>query len=156
MSSQALLQALTPLLESLSRIDTESPDSSAELAREFPMDGEALRLVRDLVAEGISGGWLMPRGEEGLRYGRLTKATPESFGFSIDAVLMDRPGPGHLHPKGEIDLCLATSGEPLFDGQPEGWVVKSPGSWHIPTVSGGEMAILYFLPDGEIVFGPRP
>ena len=156
MSSESLLEILTPLLEILSRIDTDDPESSAVLARELPMDGDQMSRIRELVVEGIAEGWLTPRGEEGLRYGRLAKATPESFGFSIDAVLMDRPGPGHLHPKGEIDLCFATRGEPRFDGEAEGWVVKSPGTWHVPTVSGGEMAILYFLPEGAIVFGPKP
>ena len=52
----------------------------------------------------------------------------------------------------EIDLCLALEGSPTFDGRPPGWLVLPPGSRHVPTVTGGDMAILYFLPDGAITF----
>ncbi|HJL17019.1 MAG TPA: DUF4863 family protein, partial [Sandaracinaceae bacterium LLY-WYZ-13_1] len=75
---------------------------------------------------------------------------------SIDCVHMDRPGPGHTHPNGEIDLCFAVRGEPTFDGHPPGWTVYPPGSWHVPTVEGGVMDILYFLPGGAIRFEPNP
>ncbi|MEC7947559.1 MAG: DUF4863 family protein, partial [Myxococcota bacterium] len=92
----------------------------------------------------------------GVRFGRLTKATTASRGFSIDAVDMNGPGPGHVHPNGEVDLCFALDGAPTFDGNPPGWTSYAPGSWHVPTVAGGRMAILYFLPDGAIRFGPRP
>jgi len=68
---------------------------------------------------------------------------------------MTEPGPGHAHPRGEVDLCMAIEGDPRFDGRKEGWTAYAPGSWHIPTVQGGRMAILYFLPGGEIRFGPR-
>ena len=68
---------------------------------------------------------------------------------------MNGPGLAHTHPNGEIDLCFAMDGDPRFDGHPEGWVVYGPGSWHVPTVTGGTMAILYFLPSGAIAFGPQ-
>ena len=47
---------------------------------------------------------------------------------------------------------LFDRGEARFDGHPEGWVVFGPDSVHVPTVSDGEMLILYFLPGGEIEF----
>ena len=65
---------------------------------------------------------------------------------------MTAPGPMHVHPQGEIDLCFAEDGEPTFDGQPPGWVVYPPGSKHVPTVAGGKMLILYLLPGGAIEF----
>jgi hypothetical protein len=68
---------------------------------------------------------------------------------------MSGVGPGHTHGNGEIDLCLAVGGTPRFDGHGPGWVVYPPGSWHEPTVTGGAMDILYFLPGGAIQFGPR-
>ncbi|RMG89073.1 MAG: DUF4863 family protein, partial [Candidatus Dadabacteria bacterium] len=35
-------------------------------------------------------------------------------------------------------------------GQAEGWVVFGEGSDHVPTVTGGTMLLLYFLPGGRI------
>jgi hypothetical protein len=69
---------------------------------------------------------------------------------------MAKPGPGHTHPNGEIDLCFAVSGAPRFDGNAPGWTVYPPNSWHVPTVEGGVMDILYFLPGGAIRFEPKP
>ncbi len=154
--SKPLLEALGPILDHLETVDMTSPTAAQDLNTSLPIDSPLLRQVRNLVVSGIEAGELTPRGEEGMRYGRLAKATEDSRGFSIDAVHMDRPGPGHTHPNGEIDLCFDLSGSPLFDGEPPGWVVKKPGSWHIPTVSGGDMAILYFLPEGAIRFEARP
>ena len=57
--------------------------------------------------------------------------------------------------RGEFDLCFALSGAPTFDGHPPGWVVLPPNSWHVPTVAGGRMAILYFLPGGAFQMGPE-
>jgi len=147
-----LLNALGPLLERLIDVDTAAAGATDALNASIPLGGALLRPIEDLVRQGIEEGWLTPRGEPGVRFGRVAKPGQDSRGFSIDAVHMDRPGPEHTHPKGEIDLCFALSGEPRFDGCPAGWLVLPPGSRHVPTVSGGEMAILYFLPDGAIEF----
>ena len=69
---------------------------------------------------------------------------------------MSRPGPGHIHPEGEIDLLIPLSGEPSFDGSSTDWVVYPPGSWHVPTVADGEMLILYFLPQGAFQPAAQP
>jgi len=45
---------------------------------------------------------------------------------------------------------FVTGGDPRFDGHPEGWAVYAPGSVHVPEVTGGEMLILYLLPEGAI------
>ena len=129
---------------------------NTELDASLPVDGPQLSRVQALMEAGMAEGWLCPRENEGVRFGRLAKASPETHGFSIDAVIMDGPGPGHTHPNGEIDLCFATAGQPRFDGHPPGWTAYGPGSWHVPTVSGGQMAILYFLPEGAIRFEGRP
>jgi hypothetical protein len=147
-----VLTALAPVLEHLSGVDCRDPGASAALNERLPLGGTAMREVEALVRRGVSEGWLTPRGEPGVRFGRVAKPGAESRGFSIDAVHMDRPGPEHTHPNGEIDLCFALSGAPTFDGRPPGWVVLPPGSRHVPTVAGGEMAILYFLPGGAIEF----
>jgi len=147
-----LLDALQPVLDHLATVDVADPGATAALNAALPLDSELLLAARSQVEAGLAGGWLTPRGGPGLSYGRLAKATRASRDFSIDAVHMDRPGPEHTHPQGEIDLCFAISGEPRFDGHPPGWLVLPPGSRHVPTVSGGDMAILYFLPGGAIQF----
>ena len=55
-----------------------------------------------------------------------------------------------------INLGFAMSGKPLFDGRPPGWVVFPPASHHIPTVTGGEMLIVYFVPGGQVVWDAAP
>ena len=142
------LRTLTPLAERLARMPLDDP---AELQRELnellPLDDELIGSVRSAAEAGAEAGWLLPRQNGALRYGRVAK---DLAGFSVDAVWMDGPGPRHRHPNGEIDLCFAASGEPRFDGNPEGWTVYGPGSAHVPTVSEGAMLILYFLPGGAI------
>jgi hypothetical protein len=65
---------------------------------------------------------------------------------------MEGDGQGHVHPNGEVSLCLPRSGSPTFEGRPGGFVVMPPGSFHVPRVSGGRMVIAYWLPGGEIRF----
>jgi hypothetical protein len=153
----ALLASLAPVIDAL--IEAE-PTGGRKLAKEldarFPLDAELMQHIRAQVILGLAEGWLCPREADGVAFGRLAKSGPETRGFSIDAVRMSGPGPAHVHPQGELDLCFALEGEPKFDGNPEGWTVYGPESWHIPTVRGGTMAILYFLPGGAIQFGPPP
>ncbi len=150
------VEQLEPLVAFIRQLDAAQPEAAqAALAERFPLDGPVLSAVRAALREGVEAGWLAEREAGGIRFGRLRKASgPQEL--SIDVVHMDRPGPGHTHPRGEFDLCFAVSGQPRFDGQPEGWTVYGPQSWHVPTVEGGTMDILYFLPGGEIRFEPRP
>ncbi|MCA8963662.1 MAG: DUF4863 family protein, partial [Planctomycetes bacterium] len=111
--------------------------------------GAAITALRAAAVANIDSDWLLPKAANGIRFGRVAK---DLSGFVVDAVLMDVPGPRHRHPNGEIDLCFATAGEPRFDDHPEGWVVYGKDTTHVPTVSGGTMLILYFLPGGAIEF----
>ncbi|MCK6504802.1 DUF4863 family protein [Myxococcota bacterium] len=155
-----LIAALQPVLERLRTVDLRSGADPTTLAAgldvDLPVDGPILGMVRTLVELGLDEGWLCPKEAGGVRFGRLAKASPATHGFSIDTVDMRGPGPGHTHPQGEIDLCFPLDGQPTFDGRAAGWTVYGPGSWHVPTVAGGRMAILYFLPGGEIRFEPKP
>lgn len=145
--------ALQPLLRFVADLDLHDPEATADALRErFPHDGPEMSAIRQAMEEGVAAGTVCHMGEDPVRYSRLFKATEDSLGFSADAVLMSAPGPRHLHPEGEIDLCFALDGEPTFDGNPAGWTVYRPGSQHIPTVSGGTMLILYLLPQGAIEF----
>jgi hypothetical protein len=149
-SLEALRAELAPLIDILRGVDVGDPKAAqAALQRAAPLEGALLQRVRALVDAGAEAGWLLPKENGGVRFGRVAK---DLGGFSVDAVHMAGPGPEHVHPNGEIDLCFAHAGTPTFDGQPEGWVVLPPRSRHVPTVRGGEMRILYFLPGGAIEF----
>lgn len=153
----ALRAALAPVLEAIAGLDLGEPAAArAALDARFPLDGAFLADIRAQVEQGLEAGWLVPRENGDIRFGRVAKATPETRDTVIDAVLMHGPGPGHTHPSGEVDLCFALEGAPRFDGNPPGWTVYGPDSWHVPTVSGGTMVILYFLPGSAIRFEPRP
>ncbi len=148
-------RALEPVLALLRDVDPSDPAAVATLNERLPPGGETLTALAAVVREGVDAGWLAERENAGIRFGRVRKAASDDE-HSIDCVHMDQPGPGHTHPNGEIDLCFAVSGQPTFDGNPPGWTVYPPGSWHVPTVAGGVMDILYFLPGGAIRFEPRP
>ena len=112
-----LLATLAPILDHLSTVDPAGGRATADsLDAAFPVDGELLSQVRAEVVAGLQAGWLTPREGGGVRYGRLSKAVDGSRGFSIDAVDMSGPGPGHTHPNGEIDLCFALGGSPGLSG----------------------------------------
>ncbi len=154
MSLEKLLTTLHPLLARLAAIDVTKPaEAVAQLNREFPLG--KLTELKHLVRSGVEARWLCDREASGVRYSRVLKAGPTAP-LSIDAVHMSTSGAAHTHPAGELDLCFAVSGDPRFDGAKEGWVVYPPNSWHIPTVEGGAMDILYFLPQGAMQFGEYP
>jgi hypothetical protein len=148
---EALEAALAPVLEIVRRTDPARADAADELARTLPIDGEPLARLRLALRAAVEAGAVANREAGGVRFSRLRKAASADE-LSVDVVHMRSPGPAHTHPNGEIDLCFAVSDEPRFDGRPEGWTVYPPGSWHVPTVEGGAMDIVYFLPGGAIRF----
>ncbi|MBL8737774.1 MAG: DUF4863 family protein [Planctomycetes bacterium] len=152
MSKDQFVELLRPLAQALASVDVDAPDAAAQAERAAAYRSAAVQKVRDAAVAAIGSDWLLPKAQGGIRFGRVAK---ELGGFSVDAVLMDVPGPKHRHPNGEIDLCFVTKGEPRFDGKPAGWVVYGKNSVHVPTVRGGEMLILYFLPGGAIDFNPQ-
>ncbi len=154
MSLTALNDALKPILEV---VRTVAPDANAAavLTQKLPLSSLAMQALKKLVREGVEARWLADRENAGVRFSRVMKADAGG-GISVDAVHMSGAAAGHTHPNGELDLCFAVSGAPTFDGHPEGWTSYAPNSWHVPTVEGGVMDILYFLPGGAIRFEPRP
>ena len=144
MTTAEFSESLRPLIQLMQGVSLDDPAAAqATLSERAPFAGPLVQGIRAAAEAGSSAGWLHPRENGGIKFGRVVK---DLDGFSVDAVLMDGPGPRHKHPNGEIDLCFTTSGAARFDGQEQGWVVFSPDSVHVPTVSGGQMLILYFLP----------
>lgn len=150
LTKEQFTKLLEPLALALRAVDVDAKDAAAQAERAAGFRGPLVEAVRTAALASVASDWLLPKQSGGIRFGRVAK---DLHGFSVDAVLMDVPGPRHRHPNGEIDLCFATKGEPKFDGKPAGWVVYGKGSAHVPTVAGGEMLILYFLPGGAIEFG---
>ena len=145
---ESFVRQITPLAERLAGLSLDDPESLQTWLREdLPLDEPMITAIRAAAEKGAEEGWLLTRQNGPLRYGRVAK---DLCGFSVDAVWMDGPGPRHRHPNGEIDLCFAIDGDPRFDGNEPGWTVYGKGSAHVPTVSGGTMLILYFLPGGAI------
>ena len=143
------LKAIFPLLEHCKDLDLSKPqEAKTSLEKAFPFEGEFVCNLVAKVKSAIACQEICNRGQLPLKFSRISKAAPDSLHFSVDIVHMSGEGPHHCHPKGEIDLCIALSGDPLFDNNPQGWVVYGEGSSHVPTVENGEMVILYLLPNG--------
>ncbi|HEY4221902.1 MAG TPA: DUF4863 family protein [Myxococcota bacterium] len=162
---EELLSTLAPILEAVRALDLSKPEDAARsLAQQFPLEGAFMHKVRAQVRNGVVEGWLADRTAtdgSGVRFSRVVK---DAGGLSVDVVHMSGPaGGGHTHPNGEVDLCFAVDdptrtaagASPRFDGKPAGFTVYAPNTWHVPTVAGGAMDILYFLPGGAIVFGAQ-
>ena len=150
MALETFTKLLDPFVQRLSDLQLEDPAAAkAWLDEHLSLESDAVRALRMAAFEGKDEGWLLPKQNGTIRFGRPAK---DLHGFTVDAVWMADPGPRHRHPRGEIDLCFAEDGDPRFDGNPEGWTVYGPDTTHVPTVSGGSMLILYFLPGGEIEF----
>lgn len=153
MTREALLDLLLPVTRTVAGLDLSDPQAAAALedawppARRRPL-AAALREARD-------AGWLTPKkASDTVSFGRVAKPSPETCDLSVDAVDMSGDAAAHTHPAGEVSLCLAEDGDPRFCGHREGWVVVPPGSHHTPTVTGGRMLIVYFLPGGQMIWGP--
>lgn len=151
MTKDRFTALLRPIASLLMGVDLRREDRAQQVRRLVPFLSGPVARVRKAAFGAVDSDWLLPKENAGIRFGRIAK---DLCGFSVDAVLMDRPGPRHRHPNGEIDLCFARRGSPRFDGRAEGWVVYGPDSTHVPTVQDGEMLILYFLPGAAIEFLP--
>ena len=165
MSAARVMDLLPPMLAKVSALDPASARDEAAQARllaaleaAFPVDGDAVRALGEAIVAGVEDGSLCNRGDDDARFCRLAKAGPNTHGLSIDVVALRGPALEHSHPSGEVTLGFAASehdGAARFDGHPPGWVFMPPGSRHVPTVVGGRMFLIYFLPDGAVTWHPE-
>jgi hypothetical protein len=148
MTAEHLLHLVEPLTAALKGLALSDPlTAKAKLDEQHAICSPEIQAIREAMAIGVEEGWLVPKESGAVKFGRLAK---EQNGFSLDVVLSGGDGPRHKHPLGEINLMFAWSGEPIFDGCEPGWAVFGPNSVHVPGVSGGQMLILYLLPDGAV------
>lgn len=129
------------------------PELDRWLNAEHGAGSPTYEALKQACLDGVAEGWMCSREAEGIRFGRVFKASDDLHRFSVDVVDMkDLAGPHHAHPNGEIDLIMPLEGDARFDGRPAGWCVYRPGTRHRPTVSGGRALVLYLLPEGRIDF----
>ena len=150
-TTQSLLEMLAAPMAAAASVNVNDPAAArAALHRQFAPEGKEGIALRHALVEAVASGLICNKGNEAIKYSRLCKPDATPHDLSVDFVWMTGPGINHRHPRGEINLCFGEEGHPRFDGQPEGWVVFPPGSAHVPTVTGGRMLIVYFLPGGAV------
>jgi len=152
MQQETFQKLMMPVVEAISgkAIDQELANA---LNLDFPPASNVFREIEAACHAAIEAGWMCAHGDEGRRFGRVIKPTPDTHDLSVDVVqLRDFVGPHHSHPSGEICMTMPVTPGAEFDGHGAGWCVNEPGSAHHPTVSGGEALVLYLLPGGEIEF----
>jgi hypothetical protein len=148
-----LISLLAPIGAHLHTLDLSAPDHArAALDAAFPADRMA-PVTAALLAAHAAGALTPKEGGPNIRFGRVSKSTPETHHHSLDAVDIAGAGAPHTHPRGEVSWCVPLEGAPVFEGVPSGWAVLPPGSHHTPTVTGGRMLIVYWLPGGEVAWG---
>jgi len=142
-----------------SQIAGQSLDANLQewLNTHFGADSDWYRDMSASCTQGVADGWMCKYEADGVKYGRVTKPSEASSGFSVDVVSMqDVRGPHHRHPNGEIDLIMPITPGAQFDGCDAGWKVYGPDSAHSPTVRRGAAHVLYLLPEGKIEFTKVP
>lgn len=148
-----LTTLLAPISTLIPTLDLTDPGAAeAALTRALPPGSDAVAAIERAAREALAAGTIAHRGEAPMRFSRVIK--PVAGGPAVDCVHMeDCAGPAHTHPNGEVVLCFPDAPGATFDGRADTWVVHPRGSRHTPTVAGGSMLILYWLPEGAVVWG---
>ncbi|KAF5355184.1 hypothetical protein D9756_005477 [Leucocoprinus leucothites] len=180
-----LIEHCIPFLTELSD-RTPGPDLEVFLNTHYAPNTPFYARLRELVLIGLKEKWLASVALDGDRYRRSRLCGPceATRYFSITAVWMDsgyRPptstsaeegklddvyekdefsGQFHIHPYGEINTVITfddTAEMRGIDGwQGAGWTSPGPGTRHYPTVRGGRVLALFFLPAGRIAYPAKP
>lgn len=147
-----LLALLNPVMIEAQRLAWDS-DLEKRLNEVCPPDGPCFTGLERLCEDGITKGWMGLEGSGPRLGGRVIEPSEQTHRFSIDVVqLIDFTGPHHRHPNGEVCAIMPETEDGRFDGNPRGWAVYPPGSDHWPAATGGQVRILFLLPDGAIAY----
>lgn len=120
---------------------------------------ERYATLLELLRCGIDEGWACYAEISGPDYrrGRIAEASPRTRGFTVESGrLRNVLGNYHRHPRGEINMIGPVDADGQFCGHGAGWKVFPPDSRHFPTVTGGTVTMLFFLPGGEIEYMDAP
>lgn len=150
-----LKSLLAPISTLVPTLDLSDPNSAeAALRHAFPPASDAVAAIERAARAALAAGAIAHRGEAPMRFSRVIKPEADAGGAAVDCVYMeDCAGPAHTHPNGEVVLCFPDAPGATFDGRADTWVVLPPASRHTPTVAGGSMLLLYWLPEGAVVWG---
>lgn len=157
-SKPAMLEALHELLDF---IGDKSLDQELELQLNDRYGASTYRfnVLLTLLRTGIVEGWACYNEITGPDYrrGRIAEASDATHGFTVESgKLRNVLGNYHRHPKGEINMIGPVDATGQFCGHGAGWRVFAPDSSHYPTVSGGTVTLLFFLPGGLIEYKDAP
>ncbi len=158
-----LRELLAPVLDKVAELAPETRRTRGSvlelehaMERTFPAAAAHSREIGREIARGVREGWLCQRGDPNARFSRLAKPSANTHGMSVDVVSLEGKAIRHSHPLGEVTLGFAAEGFDArtcrFEGQPPGWVFLGPESTHTPEVTGGRMNLVYFLPEGAVVW----
>jgi 2-hydroxylaminobenzoate mutase len=135
------------------------PELESRLNDHYGPHTERYATLLTLLHEGIDEGWACYSEITGPDYrrGRIAEASPQTRGFTIESGrLRNVLGNYHRHPRGEINMIGPVDATGQFCGHGAGWKVFPPDSRHFPTVTGGTVTMLFFLPGGEIEYTDPP
>lgn len=157
-SKAALLELVHELL---AFVGSRPLDASLEAALNEHFGASTLRFhtLLTLLRSGIDEGWACYTDITGPDYrrGRIADASAATHGFTVESGrLRNVKGNFHRHPRGEINMIGPVDPTGQFCGSGAGWRVFEPESRHFPTVTGGTVTLLFFLPGGEIEYMDPP
>lgn len=157
-SKPAMLEALHELLDF---IGDKPLDQALEVQLNDRYGASTYRfnLLLTLLRAGITEGWACYHEISGPDYrrGRIAEAAEATHFFTVESgKLRNVLGNYHRHPKGEINMIGPVDATGQFCGHGAGWRVFAPDSSHYPTVSGGTVTLLFFLPRGLIEYKDAP
>lgn len=154
-------ELMAAVLEVLEFIGDRPLDKALEVAlnKRFGPNTQAFGNLLKLLRNGVDEGWACYSEINGPDYrrGRLAKPSESTNGFSVETgMLRNVLGNYHRHPRGEINLIGPVDRMARFCGHDAGWKVFPANSCHFPTVTGGTVTMLFFLPGGEIEYFEPP
>lgn len=130
-----------------------------ELNDRYGASTDRFNVLLTLLRAGIAEGWACYNEIAGPDYrrGRIAEASAATHGFTVESgKLKNVLGNYHRHPKGEINMIGPVDATGQFCGDGVGWKVFAPDSCHYPTVTGGTVTLLFFLPGGLIEYKNPP